>query len=229
MKLRTVFIALLIGAVSCSDPKEEPPITIPGQEYFPLQTNRFITYAVDSTRIIQNAGSNYKFQLRVSVTGSFLNAEGNVTYRLQREKRRDATQPWKAAGTWSAYKTDQRAVVTEGTICYIKLAFPASVGTGWNGNALNNLGGEDLCNNNSKCDHYVVTDISNDVLEVTQEDRDDPIMLDLRIERYSKNVGLTYKHSTTLEYCTGDPCSGVAGYVVDGLKYTQQMIDSGTL
>jgi len=229
MKLRTVFIALLVGSVSCSDPKEESPNIIPGQEYFPLQTGSFIIYTVDSTRIIQNVETEYKFQLRVSVLDSFKNAEGNITYRLQREKRADASQSWKAAGTWSAYKTVQHAVVTEGTISYVKLAFPTSVGAGWNGNALNSLGGDDLCNNNSKCDHYVVTEMTDPTVLVTQEDRDDPIMLDKRTERYSKNIGLTYKESTTLEYCTGDPCSGVAGYVVNGLKYKQELIDSGTL
>jgi hypothetical protein len=229
MKLRTVFIALLVGSVSCSDPKEESPTIIPGQEYFPLQTGSFIIYDVDSTHIIQNAELEYKFQLKVSVTDSFKNAEGNVTYRLQREKRVDASQPWKAAGTWSAYKSVGQAVVTEGTISYIKLAFPTSVGTGWNGNALNNLGGEDICGNNVKCDHYVVTEMDDNTVLITQEDRDDPIMLDKRIERYSKNTGLTYKESTTLEYCTGDPCSGIEGYVVDGLKYKQEMIDRGTL
>ena len=229
MKLRTVFIALLVGSVSCSDPKEESPNTIPGQEYFPLQTGGFIIYNVDSTRIIQNVESAYHFQLRVTVGDSFKNGEGNITYRLQRDKRTDVSQPWKAAGTWSAYESDMQAVVTEGTISYIKLAFPTSAGTGWNGNALNSLGGEDLCGNNTKCDHYVVTGMDGDTILVTQEDRDDPIMLDKRIERYTKNIGLTYKESTTLEYCTGDPCSGIEGYVVDGLKYKQEMIDSGTL
>lgn len=229
MKLRTVFIALLVGSVSCSDPKEESPNTIPGQEYFPLQTGGFIIYGVDSTRIIQNVETEYKFQLRVSILDSFQNAEGNTTYLLQREKRADESQPWKAAGTWSAYKSDMQAVVTEGTVSYIKLVFPTSVGTGWNGNALNSLGGEDLCNNNTKCDHYVVTEMDENIILVTQEDRDDPIMLDKRTERYSKNIGLTYKETTTLEYCTGDPCSGVEGYVVDGLKYKQEMIDGGGL
>lgn len=229
MKLPTVFIALLVGSVACSDPKEESPTTIPGQEYFPLRTGSFVIYSVDSTSIIQNAESEYKFQLRVSVVDSFENGEGNTTYRLQREKRADATQPWKAAGTWSAYETVQRAVVTEGTVSYIKLAFPTTAGTGWNGNALNNLGGEDLCSNDTKCDHYAVIDMNDSTLTVTQEDRDDPITLDKRIERYTKSIGLTYKESTTLEYCTGDPCSGIAGYVVEGLKYKQEMIDSGTL
>jgi hypothetical protein len=229
MKLRTVFIVLLVGCMSCSDPKEESTPTIPGQEYFPLRTGSFIVYGVDSTRIIQNIESEYHFQLRVTVADSFKNGEGNMTYRLQREKRSDVSQPWSAAGTWSAYETVQHAVVTEGTVSYIRLAFPASVGTGWNGNALNNLGGEDVCNNNTKCDHYVITDMDDTSVEVMQEDRDDPIMLDQRTERYSKSIGLVFKSSVTLEYCTGDPCSGVAGYVVDGLRYQQEMIDSGTL
>lgn len=229
MKLRTVFIALLVGSVSCSDPKEESPNTISGQEYFPLQTGGFIIYSVDSTRIIQNVETEYKFQLKVSILDWFQNAEGNTTYLLQREKRTDESRPWKAAGTWSAYKSDMRAVVTEGTVSYIKLVFPTSVGTGWNGNALNSLGGEDVCNDNARCDHYVVTEMDENTVLITQEDRDDPIMLDKRTERYSKNIGLTYKETTTLEYCTGDPCSGVEGYVVDGLKYKQEMIDGGGL
>ncbi len=226
--MRSVFAALFIIIIAgCADPKEEPSAIIAGQEYFPLKAGSFIIYNVDSTRIIQNVADEYKYQLRVTVLDSFKNEEGNITYRLQREKRADESQAWKAAGTWSAYKSVKQAVVTQGTVSYIKLSFPSSVGTGWNGNALNDLGGEDACNNNSKCDHYVVTEMDS-ILEVTQEDRDDVIMTDKRIERYSKDVGLTYKSTTTLEYCTGE-CPGIDNYVIDGLEYKQEMISSGTL
>jgi hypothetical protein len=227
--MRSVFAVLFAFVIAgCADPKEEPPVAIPGQEYFPLKTGSFIIYNVDSTRIIQNQPTEYKYQLRVTVVDSFQNAEGNITYRLQREERGNESQSWRAAGTWSAYKSVKQAVVTEGTVSYVKLAFPTSLGTGWNGNSLNDLGGEDACSNNSKCDHYVVTEMD-EVLVVMQEDRDDVIMLDKRIERYSKNIGLTYKETTTLKYCTGDFCGGEENYVVDGLEYKQDIVSSGTL
>lgn len=225
MNVRVSVILLLLIAFGCES-SQEPSLETPGPEYFPLQKANYITYKVDSIRIIQNVETAYSYELRVSVTDSFTNSEGNTTYILQREKRDDATKPWKLAGTWTAWKSESRAVVTEGNTSYIKLQFPVSTGMGWNGNALNDLGGPDLCDSRD-CDRYEVIE-TDDVIVVKQDSTKDPLRKDIRFETYQKNVGLTHKESEVYEYCATGTCFGI-DFVIDGLRYKQEMIDSGTL
>lgn len=225
MNVRALVILLLVTAVSC-DRTEEPSLDIPGPEFFPLVTGTFITYDVDSVNITQNIETEYNFQLRISVVDSFVNGEGNTSYILQRHTRDDETKPWKPAGTWTAWKSIRQAVVTEGNTSYIKLQFPVSDGISWNGNALNDLGGPDRCGE-TECDLYEISAID-PVVIVKQDSAVDVLTKDIRIEKYSKDIGLIYKESTVYTFCDVDPCIGT-GFVVDGLRYKMEMTESGKL
>lgn len=225
MNVRVLVLLLFVAAISC-DRTGEPSLDIPGPEYFPLETGSFIIYDVDSVSITQNVETAFVFQLRISVVDSFMNAEGNMSYVLQRHKRADPAQPWKAAGTWTAWKSIRQAVVTEGNISYVKLQFPLSQGIAWNGNALNSLGGPDRCND-ADCDRYEVNDIE-PLVVVKQDSAVDVLTKDIRIEKYSKDVGLVYKESTVYEFCEVDPCAGT-DFVVEGTRYKMEMVESGKL
>jgi hypothetical protein len=226
MKLRcNLFVVLLIAVFSCKQ-TDEPSLEIPGPEYFPLETGSFITYNVDSISITQNVETAYNFQLRMSVVDSFTNGEGNTSYVLQRHTRDDETKPWKPAGTWTAWKTIRQAVVAEGNTSFVKLQFPLSEGITWNGNALNDLGGPDRCND-ADCDRYQVTAVEPMVV-IEQDNAEDILTKDVRIEKYSKGLGLVYKESTLYTYCELDPCLGT-GFVVEGLRYKMEITDSGKL
>lgn len=213
---------LILSAACTRD--EEPSTEIPDLDYFPLETGAFIVYDVDSVSITQNVETPYAFQLRVTVAGSFTNAEGNTSYVLQRHTRDDETKPWKAAGTWTAWKTTRQAVVTEGNTSYVKLQFPISEGLGWNGNALNDLGGTDRCSG-VDCDRYEITSIDPQVI-VQQDSAVDILTKDIRIEKYAKDIGLIYKESTHYQYCEGGDCFGT-DFIVDGLMYKMEMTANG--
>jgi hypothetical protein len=176
MRIAPVF-ALLFFVISACDQVEESPIEIPGPEYFPLETGRYVVYNVDSTNILLNVESTSVFQLRVSVGTSFINGEGNPTYVIQRHKRASASKPWAPAGTWAAWKSIRQAVVSEGNTSYVT---------------------------------------------------DELLKKDIRIEKYRKDVGLIYKETEVLEYCDDGPCFGT-GFVKNGLRYKQEMVESGTL
>ena len=219
----TLFFLLL---VMCCKEQDELPVTITGPEYFPLTTGNFVTYSVDSVYILQNVEIPYRFQVRVSVGPSFTNDIGNATFILQRHKRVDETKPWKPAGTWTAWTNTRQLVVTEGSVSYIKLKFPLEKGIGWNGNELNTLGGNDLCNS-KPCDRYEVSAIGPEVI-VKQDSISDPLQRDYRIEKYSKDIGLVYKESEVFRYCDTGSCFGT-GFILTGLKYKMEMIDHGAL
>jgi hypothetical protein len=227
MKTSLPFLSMFLLTVAACTNSQEPSIETPGPEFFPLQTGTFITYQVDSARIIQNSEQAFSYQLRISVGSSFRNDEGNTSYILQREERNTDTDPWKPAGTWTTWTSIQNAVVTEGTTSYIKLKFPLSRGLKWNGNALNSLGGDDLCSG-SECDRYEVTSVD-PLVVVRQDSTKDILKKDVRFERYQKDIGLIYKESEVLNYCSTGSCPTGVDYVVDGTRYKWEMIDHGTL
>ncbi len=225
MRTAPVFVLMLLLCIVSCDPVEEVPSDSAGPAYFPLAVGRFLIYEVDSTRIIQNVESTHRFQLRVSIIDSFVNGEGNTTFVLQRHKRADATKPWTAAGTWSAWKSNRQAVLTEGTVSYVKLQFPLTEGIRWNGNSLNSKGGDDRCNG-VNCDEYQVTALEPEVTVLQNNDTDILVKQDIRIEKYTKDMGLTYREMTVLEYCTSGACFGKQ--IVDsGIRYKQVLIESG--
>lgn len=226
MKLRPfLMFSLAISLWACTS-DIEPSSEIAGFNFFPLETGTYITYNVDSVSIEQNVETDHAYQLRVSVIESFTNAEGNTAYVMQRHTREDETKSWKPAGTWTAYKTTRQVVVSEGNTMYIKLQFPVSIGLGWNGNALNSVGGPDRCNG-SDCDRYEITEIE-PLIVVTQDNTTDVLTKDVRIEKYSKDIGLVHKESTVYQYCESGSCFG-NDFIVTGLRYTMEMTDNGKL
>ncbi|NOT76239.1 MAG: hypothetical protein HOP08_15025 [Cyclobacteriaceae bacterium] len=206
---------LLLGCESRSvQPKDS------GSQYFPLKVGAFWTYDVLQTTITQLGGqTTSSFELKIQITDS-ISANGRVDYILERSQRSDATQTWTSITSWSARKTDFEAIVQEGNISYLRIAFPISEGKSWNGNTFNTLGGNDRCTDGSlQCDNYVASDLMKrfestgiafeNTVTVFENNENDPIVRqDVRRSVYAKSVGLVYREATVLEYCTVGNCIG---------------------
>jgi hypothetical protein len=118
-------------------------------------------------------------------------------------------------------------VLVEGNVRFVKLQFPIDAGIEWNGNAMNNIGGDDFCND-LPCDVYEVSEVDPDVLVVLGNEPDLLVKYDVRTETYRKDVGLISKEMTVLEYCTTQDCFGKQ-FVNTGIRYTQTLIDNGQI
>jgi len=219
-------LGLSAAVISC-EPSPEVVTTIRGSEYFPLQVGHYLLYDVDSTHISLNIESNFKFQLRMTVTGSFQNSGGNTTYVMQREKRADASGEWTPAGTWSAWVDARNAVLVEGNERFIRLQFPINTGNQWNGNAMNSVGGDDFCDD-KPCDIYAISAVEPDILVIHGDDKDLLVKYDARTETYRKDIGLVDKEMTILEYCTSQDCFGKQ-FVNEGIRYRQTLIGNGQI
>lgn len=223
------FFALILLMWACSE--DEEVISKRDSDYFPMEVGNYFVYDVEETTYTPIAGQeNFEFQLKISVTDSFKNTAGGTTYVLQRSSKADGENEFKYLETWSVRIEPSQVVVNEGNIAFVKLAFPLAKGREWNGNALNTLGGEESCGDGSNfsCDLYEIGDIgfqyvlngdtSNETIEVVQNNNPDLIVKqDVRKEIYVRNIGLVYKESTILEYCTVGTCIG------------QQQIEKGTV
>jgi len=223
------FLVVGLGLLSCSDDGELT--TVADTDFFPLEKGAFYLYDVDETIYsgLQQSES-FQYELRVVVADSFINATGGVTYVLQRFRKDSFNTDFQVLESWSSRIEPSQVVVSEGNISFVKLAFPLVTEKEWNGNAVNNLGGEEVCGENPTfaCDLYTISNTGfafqaagqnfNETIEVTQNNNSDIIVgQDIRKEIYVRNVGLVYKESTVLEFCTVGDCIG------------QQQIEKGFL
>lgn len=209
------------------DAEESTPVDI-GLDYYPLQTGNYYIYNVEETIYSEVAPvDTLIYELMVEVNDSFPNPEGNYTYVMNRSKRSDENAAWEDLDTWSVRGNDREVVVNEENIPFVKLAFPARKGSRWNGNRFNNL----------EADEYEVTAFDetfdaggttfDKALTVLQENNEDFIVfLDKREEVYARGVGLVYKETTQLSYCTTEDCVGQQK-IKSGRIYKQQISDYG--
>jgi hypothetical protein len=199
-----------------------------GYDYFPLHVGRFQVY--DVTEINYAAFEDpdtSMYQLRSEVVDSFPVTGGEYTYVIHRFSRETDSDEWEFLDTWSGRFGGEEAVISEGNVPYLKLAFPLAKGLIWNGNKYN--GSDD--------DEYELTDIDvpNSVngnsfeqsAVVEQEDYDDMVTkTDQRVEVYARGVGLIRKVTTILNYCT-DPICLDEQIIESGIYYKQEISEYG--
>lgn len=230
MKLTRFFyqcsVFILVGlVVSCSS---DPEPSLSGKDYDPLKKGRYQIYSVDEIRYSPSADPlELQYELMVVVIDSFLNAEHSYTYVMHRSTREDEEDEWVYQDTWSVTQNQLRSVVYEETLPFVKIAYPASVGRKWNGNAFNTLGADEY-EITSRGSYTVGIDTFDDCVTVTQEDNEDLIVFqDKRTEVYARGVGLVFSEIINLYYCTVN-CSELQ-QIEHGIVYTQSIKEYGIL
>lgn len=233
------WFSLLFGTMACV-PDNEVSI-VSGKEYFPLVVGDYRIYHVEETQVTPfNVEENFSYDLKTVVTDSFRNATGDYTYMITRFKRSNAAESWNSFDTWTARKTDQELVVSEGNVPFVKLVFPAQPNTKWNANAYNNLETNEFCDGAEviSCDIYTIENIEagfetdgglvfDNALEVIENNNPDILIEhDVRRSVYAWDVGLIFKEVTVLTYCTTGDCYGKQ-LVETGLIFKQELIEYG--
>ena len=216
----------IIAAVAC---QSTDPEKISDSDYVPLHKGMFQIYDVSSiTYTDLNPPETLAYQLMTEVVDSFPNQEGNYTYVIHRSKRTDSTSTtWTPVDTWSARVNGQQAVVNEENTPYVKIAFPATNGRTWNGNALNSSAKNDYKISDVRKSFTTGGNAFNDCITIVQSNDDNLVNTDIRKEVYARHVGLVYVEKTQLNYCTDIDCFGQK-QIQDGLVYTQAIRSYGS-
>ncbi len=217
--LRFLILPLLTGVlvVACdSSDNDTSPGT--GTEYFPLKTGSYLVYDVSEIIYTLSVPETLQYQLKVAMVDKFLNSEGDSMFVIHRSRRNIAADNWTYQDTWSVRKNEREVVMSEGNVSYVKLKLPVRQDMEWDGNAYNTLGEDEYTLEELKVSKTYNNQTFEDCITVNQNDNDDFIVfLDQRKEVYAKDIGLVYKETTQLHYCTQDDCLG------------QQKVESGTI
>ncbi len=198
-----------------------------GQAYFPLRTGNFYVYDVEETRYLLGEPTDLAYELKLAVVDSFKNELGGYTYILHRSRRNSAANPWTYLNTLSVRVDSRELILSEGSTPFVQLRFPVARGLMWDANRYNTR----------EADEFTITEVGSayevngvtftDCLVVDQEDNDDVIVFfDSRKEIYAHSLGLIYKDSTSLEYCTTNDCLGQQK-VEQGVIYKQRIKQHG--
>lgn len=128
---------LSIGAIALSSCKKEVERPSDSNDYFPLQVGKYILYDVDS--IVYDDASRTTFinsyQMRYDVVDSFNDNAGRVSYTINVHIRPETDEPFTPRDVIHVTKTASGLEWTQSNAKILKMAFPVSENTTWNGMA----------------------------------------------------------------------------------------------
>ncbi len=222
-------LAMSVLAVSCQRTRVDLSGIQTGQEFFPLEVGKYITYNVDSTYYddFKKVTDFAQVQMRYENVDSFRDAEGRLSYRINVLWRKKDGDPYALNFVIYATRTSTGLEYIEKNTRFLKLIFPVEEGKSWNGNTF--IPFEDPKNeqyNNSKWNYVYAKkgasfDPGNNLYEttVTVNEIDDKVndpdvdstayaYRNYSQEIYAFKVGLVYRERI---YWTFQPSMGSQG------------------
>ncbi|MEO5976165.1 MAG: hypothetical protein ABIS36_20295 [Chryseolinea sp.] len=219
------FILATVCSCDSNDDSGRPPRP---SDYLPMKKGMFSIYDVSETDYALGVPTTYTYELKTIAVDSFPSSNGVYTYVVYRYKKLPDQSAWIYLDTWSAAIDNQEAIINEANIPYLRLKTPINNGFEWDGNTYNSNGKDEYTMQDVNVSHTYADITYADCITVRQSDNGDLIVfLDQRQEVFSKNVGLVYKETTQLHYCTTrQDCLGQQ-IVEEGLIYKQTIKSHG--
>ena len=214
-----LFLILPLVFFACAKKEIDDHQTDMGYDFFPVELGQYRTYAVDSIVFGQTGADTISSQIKETIV-EVLGDGHDKKYRVLREWREHADEPWQSNTIWWIVKEDSRIIQTEENLKFIKLTFPVKLGTNWNGNAffderiIVKIGSENL-EFFKEWDYGVVgfgnhvlpNESFDDVFTVQEADFETSIELRKSTAVYAKGVGLVERTQQILDTqcitCTG--------------------------
>ena len=132
------FVAFILVLGACGNETEPVDENFAGYDYVPLETGKYVIYSCDSI-VFDNQGitrDTLKSYLKYEVGNQFTNANGETGFKLNKYWKKNLGDAWYFTHVDEVYKTDSKAIFTEGNLPFISMVFPNQKKTTWDGNAL---------------------------------------------------------------------------------------------
>jgi hypothetical protein len=193
--------------------------------FYPLQPGWFVVYGLTTTQYQPNkAPVVTDSQRKVRVGSLFTDAAGNKTFRIERFRRANESQPWIADSVGSARWDNNQLIRIENGVSVVGLIVPLVENAYWNPNLYNatatNPNPPSAVLPNLVGDFYQLQHTYQSVVvgklrfsaSVVVRQRADSTLLgqDKRNEIYAFGVGLVYRESVQVRFCYTGDCIGKA-------------------
>jgi len=238
---------------SCKTEKEDFVTDKATEYFLALQPGKYITYRLDSMVFVHFNKDReiHRYQVKEQVDAQVTDALGRPAYRIFRYMRDSAgTQPWNPVGTFLVTVLENKIELIEDNLRFIKLHMPITEGFSWKGNTYIADDpylplGFNFSNDNSDVfpfwDYFYDGGLGSfsyngknytNVLTVEEVDESTNVPIvspssyasrSRAVERYSKDIGMVFKHYELWEY-QPDPAGGT-NYNYFGFGVTMWMID----
>lgn len=194
------FVFILNGC-DCDDEDSSSAPTGLIYSYFPTNVGHEIIYDVSLITKDGFFGTSDTaiYQIKEVVESVFLDNQNRPTQRLERYKRDTPNDSWIIYDVWTSNLTATRVEKKEENVTFVKLVFPITANTNWNGNLLNTLDPQ-----NYEYDNLHQADVVGGInfdstLTVIQMDEDNFIEIKYEVEKYAPGVGMIYKEHNYVE------------------------------
>ena len=226
--------ALLI--LGCSTDDALPPVLSDaaplGSNYYPLAIGRYAVYEVEDIRYsLRDGADTTRYQLREQVADSLVGAGGEIIYILERYAKNQPEDRWQLDSVWTVRRNEQRVVVVENNVPFVKLVFPFQEDLQWDGNRLNSRPALtyalNLTDSTLRQEIGAAWDsLLDDSRTVVQRQLETLVNDSVLVETYAPAAGLIYKKTRILQYCADEDCIGQQ-QIESGRLYRQTLIDYG--
>lgn len=205
MRTKGIFILVIMLAFVYSCKKSEQQTINMGYNYFPLITNSYSIYQVDSIvwDDYNTTVDTFHYQVKLIVDSQYFDNENRESYRWKKFVKND-TNTWVFNTNYTLTITNDRLESVQENMRYIKLIFPVVAGASWDYNSLN----IDLASKTQYSDVDYQTKVLNQNYDscstVTYQDELNLIQEFFYEEKYARNVGMIYsKHINKRKLSTG--------------------------
>ena len=214
-----LFGVLATSLLRCSSPCSDCAPAATGAEFFPLKEGAFVEYEVQEQAFaLGQAAVVRSYQWKELIAEKYQDITGQTAYRIVRFRRANDTQRWQADSTITLRLGIDQAVRNENGRDYVKMLFPVYEKATWNGNVYNNLGEDKYELKNVGKPFKVGTQSFERTATVIQQNDSTLVDQNRRIEVYAADVGLVYRESINLQFCSSSPACVGKGQVDFGLR-----------
>lgn len=218
-----------LGLFACKDDTSITPEPSDGLTYFPLTKGFWIEYVADSiyhrndddANLTDTSKDIFHFYIREEIDSSFMDSENQLAYKVMRYKRSSDLLPWDLINVWTAKVDQHSAQRVEDNIRFIKLKFPVSATTVWQGNAYNFFQPEEYSYDNLYQPGIYNSLSFDSTVTVIQNDFISAVNRITKTEIYGAHVGLLFKQLDSVR--TANTSQGTI--ILNGLQYSQKITD----
>lgn len=229
-----IFAAAALALVGCASDDDGSPVDLDlGYGYFPIAIGHFVEYRADSiwhdnpSDDAPGVHDTSHYFIKEQIESAFQDAAGETSYRLERYKRQSETDPWNLVDVWFVKRTAMNAQKVEENLRYVKMGFPISSGSTWNGNALNAEEAWTYRYDSLYHDRTYGTTLYPATVKVLQRDNKNFVEDQLAYEIYAPEVGLVKRYHRNLTTRLDFTQNPIAENIRFGIEFQWEVVRYG--